>query len=75
MSHTYNIECGQCSERFCECHPYWFVDEGENEGEEFCCEKCVRGYFEDNKLTGTIRSVHQPTIKLKFKEGEEKCLK
>jgi len=39
MSHTFNMECAYCHEKFCQCHPYVTNEET---GEEYCDENCKK---------------------------------
>jgi len=45
MSHSYDITCSNCNNKFCECHPIIYSDKYENE--QFCCLNCKEEY-EDN---------------------------
>ena len=57
MSHTYNIECDECYEKFCECHPYIQLDVIEEKVDAdtpksmtFCDKTCRDNHLEHNHL-------------------------
>jgi len=53
MSHTYNIECEQCYEKFCQCHKSTYLTlkdivTGELRDATFCSESCADEWLENN---------------------------
>lgn len=47
MSHTYDIECFECGDKFCDCHPFVWIDEDEDRY-IFCTVSCAEEFKIDN---------------------------
>jgi len=46
MSHTCNIECESCGDKFCFCHDAVYGETKDGQKVIFCCDNCKDDYIE-----------------------------